>query len=312
MKNTNDDVYIEYKDLKTFFKYSNEAQNYIEILGGERLNKPGKYRLDGLEFRPTNVTINGKEYYGIRCNQLPSILYRYFEDYGLNGSYTYNGAILGLEPLALTHAIMMGYNKTYSNESLIECYNRVLNDAKKEMLEKVVKDRPNNIPFELIPFDNAIAVFLNEDFDIEGFLDKCVFNTTGYYDNYNAIDFSWYTKDEPEVVYSIDFYRNHNGYNSSITYGEKEDRFYQEAYHMNHRYGETLMYTHNPEVCLSLNLKENKISEAMGDTVTFSKKATENDMHKMRAIFNSFIDKDLSFDKVKSLKREYPRNNLRR
>jgi hypothetical protein len=81
---------------------------------------------------------------------------------------------------------------------------------------------------------------------------------------------------------------------------------------MNHSYGEKLMYTHNPEVCLSLNLKENKISEAMGDTVTFSKKATENDMHKMRAIFNSFIDKDLSFDKVKSLKREYPRNNLRR
>lgn len=312
----------ENNNVKTMFKYQREVEKYIDIIGGKKLNKSGKYKIDCLGFNSIDTTINGKKYVGIYCADLPCVLYKYFEDYGLNGTFTYmDGGIYGLEPLVLSHVAMMNYNAADKRKTIEENYNYILNDVRKRMLENVYLNSTDDLELSLTPFDKAVAVFLQEDFDVDDFLDKCIFNTTGYYehlynDNYGAcISFSWYTKDDPDTIYTIDM--TEKGYISSIKHKNPENRFYQavEHKHVIGKNEDTFIYR-TPVFSTHMEFDINRIYHTVKYTVkghtTESRKITDQDIKTMNAIMDSFIDKDLSFDEIKSLKREYPRNNFRR
>ena len=298
-------------EAKTMFKYSNEVQKYIDILGGTISDKSKKYSLDCLKLIPGEKTIKDKKYIGLYCGELPNIMYRYFEDYGLQGTFTYmEGGIFGLEPLALTHAVMMDYNAADNHRTIEENYNIILNNARERMLDNVFYNSSDEAELSLTPFDKAVGVFLQENFDSKDFLDKCIFNATGYNDDVNGkcISFSWYTKEDPDTVYEIGITKK--SYISSIKHKNPEDRFYQavEHKHVIGKNEDTFTYR-TPVFSTHMEFDINRIYHTVKYTVkghtTESRKITDQDIKTMNAIMDSFIDKDLSFDEVKRLKKEY-------
>lgn len=297
-------------EAKTMFKYSNEVQEYIDILGGTISDKSKKYSLDCLKLIPGEKTIKDKKYIGVYCGELPNIMYRYFEDYGLQGTFTYmEGGIFGLEPLALTHAVMMDYQAANNHRTIEENYNIILNNAREKMLDNVFYNSPDEEELSLTPFDKAVGVFLQENFDSKDFLDKCIFNATGYNDDVNGkcISFSWYTKEDPDTVYEIGITKK--GYISSITFKKPGDRFSQKIEHghvicENKKNKDTFTYC-TPALSTRMEFDINRIYHTLNGRTIGSRSITDQDIEVMNTLMDSFIDKDLSFDEIKRIRKEH-------
>lgn len=300
----------ENNNVKTMFKYQREVEKYIDIIGGKKLNKSGKYKIDCLGFNSIDTTINGKKYVGIYCADLPYVLYKYFEDYGLNGTFTYmDGGIYGLEPLVLTHAVMMDYQAANNHRTIEENYNIILNNARERMLDNVFYNSPDEAELSLTPFDKAVGVFLQENFDSKDFLDKCIFNAAGYNDDVNGkcISFSWYTKEDPDTVYEIGITKK--GYISSITFKKPGDRFSQKIEHghvicKNKKNKDTFTYC-TPALSTRMEFDINRIYHTLNGRTIGSRSITDQDIEVMNTLMDSFIDRDLSFDEIKRIRKEH-------
>ena len=96
------------------------------------------------------------------------------------------------------------------------------------------------------------------------------------------------------------------GYISSIKHKNPENRFYQSVEHK-HVIGkneDTFIYR-TPVFSTHMEFDINRIYHTINGGTTESRKITDQDIRTMNTIMNSFIDKDLSFDEIKRLKREY-------
>ena len=273
------------KNLKTMFLTPLEIKNYMSILGAYILDDD-TFVLDGLKCGVD------REYHGIYFpGGIPENIAKLFEKYGLEDSI-YGWIIFDLEGIILLHTALC-------NESIDECFNDNLEQAKRKMLEQVLAEK-EKIDFNGIfsDFDRAITPFLNDDFDSEKFLEQCVFNTTGYYEKegYNkCLKFQWRTKQDPETLYAITV--NKDGFYDTIMFKGCFKRFHQQLYHFAYDDKESLEFFYEKGIQTVFDIKKGEITESIDYSEEQTRKATKFDILKMKAIANSFQDKKLLFKK---------------
>lgn len=265
----------------TSFETPLEIENYMSILGAEFI-KDDTFILDGLK---CGVDY---EYRGIWFEHgfSPEVL-SLFKEYGI---YTYGSVLFSLEGLVLLHTMRIGDN-------IEESYAENFNNARRAMLQRVL-DKRVQLDFNepLNKFDNATVPFLSNNFDPEAFLDKCVFNTTGYYtkEGYNrCLIFKWRVKKDPMAIYEITTY--YSGYRSTILLNSPFKRNHQQVYHTVNSFGEKIQYF-NDGFSIEYDKYNQKITE-YADFKSHTQYATEFDEIKMASIANSLVDEKLSFEK---------------
>ena len=278
------------KKLKTMFLTPLEIKNYMSILGANIIDD-NTFILDGLKCGVD------REYQGIYfLGGIPQNVSHLFEKYGLEDSI-YGWIIFDLEGLILLHT-------TLCNESIDECFTDNLEQAKKEMLERVLTEKEIidfNSPFG--DFDRAVTPFLCDDFDPKKFLEQCVFNTTGYYEKegYNkCLKFQWRTKQDPDTLYAITV--NKDGFHDTIMFKEWPERFHQQLYHFTYDGKDLLKFFYGKNSHTEFDVKKGEITESIEGTEN-KREATKFDILKMSAIASSFQNDELLFTKSTSKKK---------
>lgn len=279
------------KKLKTMFLTPLEIKNYMSILGANIIDD-NTFILDGLKCGVD------REYQGIYFpGGIPQNVSHLFEKYGLEDSI-YGWIIFDLEGLILLHTALC-------NESIDECFTDNLEQAKKEMLERVLAEREIidfNSPFG--DFDRAVTPFLCDDFNPKKFLEQCVFNTTGYYEKegYNkCLKFQWRTKQDPDTLYAITV--NKDGFHDTIMFKGCYERFHQQLYHFAYEGKELLEFFYEKGINTVFDVKKGEITESIGYSEEQTRKATKFDILKMSTIASSFQNDELLFTKSPSKKK---------
>ena len=285
-------------NLKTELFSLLEIEKYMDILGA---NKTGynTFILDGLECKVEESAYQGVMVLG----GIPNIIRHLFKVYGLEDSIDsiYKSVILDLEGLVLFHTVLTAH----CSENIDECFANNLKQVKKEMLERVFYfygRKPMDFDSRFADFDRVITPFLNDDFDLDKFLEQCVFNTTGYYeeDGYDkCLKFRWRTKQEPDIIYAFEM--NKNGFRDGITFKEYLARFHQQLLHYAYFDNEVLKFFYGRDIYTEFNVKNSEIVEGFGN-IESTREATEIDLLKMVAIANSFIYEKPSFERIDDAK----------
>ena len=281
---------VNNNELKTMFLSPLEIKNYMSILGANILDDT-TFVLDGLKCEVD------REYRGIYFQDgIPQNVLYLFLEYGLEDS-VYGRIVFDLEGLILLHTALC-------NESIDECFTDNLEQAKKEMLARVLVEREVidfSGPFG--DFDRAITPFLCDDFDSKSFLEQCVFNTTGYYEKegYNkCLKFEWKTKKDPETIYAITVTKD--GFHDTIMFKEWNERFYQQLYHFTYGGNDQLKFFYGKDIHAYLDVKKGEFTESVNGRDN-TRKATKFDILKMSEIASSFQNGELLFTKSSSKKK---------
>lgn len=273
---------VQDKRLKTRFLSPLELKNYMSILGAEIIDN-NNFVLDGLR---CTKGFNGVCF----LEGIPENIAKLFEEYGLEDSISGN-TIYDLEGLIFLQIALR-------NESIEELFNKNLEQAKRKMLEQVLAEKEIIYfygPFS--DFDRAITPFLNDDFDSEKFLEQCVFNTTGYYEEggYNkSLKFQWKTKQDPDIhhVFLVDGEKIID----YINFKKWGTKFNQQLLHTITNDEDKIEYFYCSKFYIEYDVNNEEIKESV-ISVDKKRKATKFDFLKMRAIAESFQDKELSFEK---------------
>ena len=278
------------KNLKTMFLTPLEIKNYMSILGAD-IWDDNTFVLDGLKCEVD------REYQGIYfTGGIPKNVVSLFKKYGLEDSI-YGWIIFDLEGLTLLHTALC-------NESIDECFADNLEQAKKEMLDRVLSEREMidfNGPFG--DLDRAITPFLCDDFDSKKFLEQCVFNTTGYYekDGYNkCLKFQWKTKKDPDTLYGITVSKD--GFHDTIMFKEWYKKFHQQIYHFTYDGKDLVKFFYGRDCHTELDAKKGIITESIKG-IDNKREATNFDILKMSAIAMDFRNDELLFTKGSSKKK---------
>ena len=288
-------ILVPDNNLKTTFESLGEVRNYMTILGAESSEDDrNTFYLDGMKFYIDN------DPYGVYIeNDIPKIISDNFEKYGMDDSI-YQGTIQDLEGLVLLRMSLC-------NEDIDNNFENVLYQAKKEMLETILaKRKPLYYEGVFSCFDRAVAPFLSYNFNIDNFLERCVFNTTGYYakNGYaNCIHFSWKEKTEPDIHYDIGI----GGYGivSQMWYREKYDRFHQSLFHRYNKDEDTICYGQAGGTKTTIkNYSKIKLIKEIKASYPYSDKrsvqlsfATKSTVSRILDIVNAFTYKVPTFDR---------------
>ena len=303
------------KRLRTVFSSSEEARKYLEILGAEKIGD-NKYRLGkvdndscgsieciitsyGIKFVTDEALTDEALDFDITASWLDTLFYKY----GMSNSINHS-CVCDLEGLVLIYTYFM--SNTY--DEMEEDFDSNLRHARYEMLSSIVNQKePIASIGQFTDFDRAVAPFLSDDFDISKFLDECVFSTTGYYKDRGCdkcLHFEWRSEKDPDTIYEINTNSICFDFDTSISFRENNDRFSQKACHIVFGPGDERIHIcfNNDAVHITYYPILGKISneEYFGLNC---RKATVHDVARVRAIMNSFIVPNLSFDKAKEKKK---------
>jgi len=279
------------KGIKTRFLSSLEIGRYLTILGADRINND-VYALDGL------ICGVDREYQGIYIvDGLSSKQLKLFKKYGMEDSI-YGYVILNLEGLVLLHTALSG-------QDIEENFANNLYEARKQLLLSVMNEKEKlTYDGEFIKFDEFVTPFLSDDFDIDEFLDKCVFNTTGYYekDGYDkCLKFQWIVKNNPEISY--DFSISGEGFHDIVSFKKTYERFFQQLCHYVGENKDKVKLYNGNGINAELDLRTNQICERLNFSDRQFRDATDFDKSKLFTIGMTFFDEKLSFKKEKELKK---------
>lgn len=276
--------------LNTMLSNPLEIRKYMSILGAHFINE----KTFVLDRKVLKISDENQLY--IKKGATPS-LERLFKKYGIP---IYDNNIEYLESLILMHT-------AFNGENIEKCYLSNLNKVKKEMLLQVFNDREKidfNGQFAII--DKVVAPFLSDNFDIDRFVDECVFSTTGYYSEKGydkCLKFGWNTKKDPDTYYYIVILKNE--YISTIMFRDIYDRFYQQIYHTVTEDNEKISHCIGGNYKYTIDYKSGETCEDIyHEEVT--KKTTEQDIEKMKVILESMIDNSIAFEK------ETPKINVKK
>lgn len=276
--------------LNTMLSNPLEIRKYLSILGAKFINE-NTFILDGKV-----LSISNKYWLYVKEGLTPS-LEKLFKKCGIP---IHDNNIEYLESLILMHTALNG-------ENIGKCYLSNLNKVKKEMLLQVFDER-EKIDFngQFANIDKVIAPFISDNFDIDRFVEECVFSTTGYYSERGydkCLKFGWRTKEDPDTFYFIDIFKN--GYISTIMFRDIYDRFYQYVHHEVIDGNEEISYYIGEKYEYTINYQKKETREVINyEGVT--KKTTEQDIRKMLVILGSMVDTSIVFEK------EEPKTNVKK
>ena len=277
--------------LNTMLSDSQEIRSYMSILGA--------YFIADNTFILGEIvlSINDNDCLFIKSGLTPS-LKTLFNECGIP---VQDNIIVDLETLVFLYTALNG-------ETLDNCFENNLKKVKKEMLLQIFNAR-EKIDFngQFANIDKVIAPFISDNFDIDRFIDECVFNTTGYYSERGYYDkclkFGWRTKKDPDTYYFIDIFKN--GYISIISFRNIFDRFYQDVYHEVIDGKEEISHSIGGNYNFTIDYKSGETDEVIHYKIK-TKKTTEQDIEKMKVILESMVDKSVVFEK------ETPKINVKK
>ena len=276
--------------LNTMLSDSQEIRSYMSILGAYFI-ADNTFILDEIV-----LSINDNNCLFIKSGLAPS-LKTLFKECGIP---VQDNIIVDLETLVFLYTALNG-------ETLDNCFENNLKKVKKEMLLQVFDERKKiNFNGQFANIDKVIAPFISDNFDIDRFVDECVFSTTGYYAERGydkCLKFGWRTKEDPDTFYFIDIFKN--GYISNISFRDIFDRFYQQVYHEVIDGKEEISHSIGGKYDYTINYQRGETREVINYEEA-TKKTTEQDIEKMKVILESMVDKSVVFEK------ETPKINVKK
>lgn len=192
-------------DLRTFFSSVDEIAKYMTLLRADKI-APNIFRLDNVDFsiNPFDEKILGISFDSNFIDVISRLLKRFKMSDSILGK-----TIISLDALVLIYTALNLMQKNLKHtenfdQEFDKHFRRNLRQVRKEMLLSVLQNNntktyKGNFSF----FDNSITPFLDKKFNLDSFLDQCIFNTNGCSSKNGKLTINWRTRKRPELVYGF-------------------------------------------------------------------------------------------------------------